>query len=517
MIPRTVAVIDLGLYPVNESTRHGASAKETVPFPSMPCRSQFCGLFALPALHLRLLLIVIFIHKSPCRTTFTAKLPRPATRDITATQLIGTYKNVPLPTPPVSSASGNVCPDFFRVERVEFLQTEVAALYILPHRFQSLPIEGGGVAKCVSSPIDDSAFTTESATILRREDQQRLDRNISIINKFAEANERFFLGFELGPRRCGSTELQAGSVSMWVAPEKSMWIRVTSWGFDVNFAPPRKYVVFFDDVYPCVFEGDASEKGVVTEASSPTPSVTASVSPSASASTSPTPSPSTVPFVPSPFRPAGGALPISPVATYGGSDPVCFPGHAVVLRPYPHLSVSIASLRPGMTVHIDHHSPPCTVVGFSHRDANARTLMLRIRTDTNQTLSVSPGHYVYVVHPSHVSPSSSVLSPVAVKANAVQIGDRMLMASLDSDHSKQSALATVTATDFVWETGLYNPQTTCGDIVVDGFLVTTYTNAVGGFQVGHALMTPLRAITPWINTNFLLDRVSETVRSFIVR
>lgn len=40
--------------------------------------------------------------------------------------------------------------------------------------------------------------------------------------------------------------------------------------------------------------------------------------------------------------------------------------------------------------------------------------------------------------------------------------------------------------------GLYNPQTVLGDIVVDGFLATTYTSAAKA-EVAHALLAPVRA------------------------
>lgn len=40
--------------------------------------------------------------------------------------------------------------------------------------------------------------------------------------------------------------------------------------------------------------------------------------------------------------------------------------------------------------------------------------------------------------------------------------------------------------------GLYNPQTVQGDIVVDGFVATTYTMATGNWRCGHGLLAPLR-------------------------
>lgn len=82
-----------------------------------------------------------------------------------------------------------------------------------------------------------------------------------------------------------------------------------------------------------------------------------------------------------------------------------------------------------------------------------------------------------------------------MKANAIQIGGGMMVESLDSDHSKHWAMETATATDFLWKKVFYKLQTTCSDIVVDGFRVTNYTNALEVFQVSHEVMTPLRATT----------------------
>lgn len=78
-------------------------------------------------------------------------------------------------------------------------------------------------------------------------------------------------------------------------------------------------------------------------------------------------------------------------------------------------------------------------------------------------------------------------------------------------------MATMKVTYFVFETGFFNPQTTCYDTVVDCFRVITYNNAVGVLQVVHALMAPLRAFTIWSNAEVLLHMVSKTMHYLIMR
>lgn len=126
---------------------------------------------------------------------------------------------------------------------------------------------------------------------------------------------------------------------------------------------------FFDHVYKWVLEGDAFEKGFITEAKSPMTSVTTSVSHFASAFRPTTSSPSAFTFVSLPFRPHGGALPINLFSTYGNFESLCFLGHAFVIRRHPHIYVwirlkRVPLLRPDMEVRIDNHALPCTVVSF---------------------------------------------------------------------------------------------------------------------------------------------------------
>ena len=52
----------------------------------------------------------------------------------------------------------------------------------------------------------------------------------------------------------------------------------------------------------------------------------------------------------------------------------------------------------------------------------------------------------------------------------------------------------VTAVTVEWADGLYNPHTMTGDIVVDGVLTSTYTDAVAP-SLAHALLWPVRMLS----------------------
>ena len=51
----------------------------------------------------------------------------------------------------------------------------------------------------------------------------------------------------------------------------------------------------------------------------------------------------------------------------------------------------------------------------------------------------------------------------------------------------------VTAVATEWAEGFYNPHTMTGDIVVDGILTSTYTDAVAP-SLAHALLWPVRML-----------------------
>lgn len=112
------------------------------------------------------------------------------------------------------------------------------------------------------------------------------------------------------------------------------------------------------------------------------------------------------------------------------------------------------------------------VILFTHRSRNTVHNFVQVATSAGMTLSLSPRHYIYA-------------NGRMVTADHLKIGD-VLPRNSDST-------MTVTNLKSVQQVGLYNPQTMHGDIVVDGFSVSTYTAAVHP-TLAHALLFPVRAL-----------------------
>lgn len=89
------------------------------------------------------------------------------------------------------------------------------------------------------------------------------------------------------------------------------------------------------------------------------------------------------------------------------------------------------------------------------------------------TLTLSSGHYLYV--------NDGRL----VQAGLVKVGDFL--------ETADGTPAVITGKTVVHAIGLYNPHTLHGDILVNGFRTTTYTNALSPL-LAHALLAPVRAL-----------------------
>jgi hypothetical protein len=153
------------------------------------------------------------------------------------------------------------------------------------------------------------------------------------------------------------------------------------------------------------------------------------------------------------------------------TDPLtCFPGAATVrvegggVRRMDELAVGDR-----VDVGRGRFSP---VFMFTHRAAAHAGAFVRIEAASGAAVRLTAGHYVHV---------NGALAPAA----AVRAGDAVELAG--------GARDVVVRVSAVADTGLYNPQTLQGDVVVDGVLVSTYTTAVEP-AVAHALLAPLRAV-----------------------
>ena len=109
---------------------------------------------------------------------------------------------------------------------------------------------------------------------------------------------------------------------------------------------------------------------------------------------------------------------------------------------------------------------------FSHRADDVEATFVRLTTASNRTLTLTPDHYLYV-------------NGALAAAKTVSVGD-----ALEADDGSSTH---VTATSVVRGTGLYNPHTLHGDIVVDGIKTSTYTTAVAP-GLAHMVLAPLRML-----------------------
>jgi len=108
---------------------------------------------------------------------------------------------------------------------------------------------------------------------------------------------------------------------------------------------------------------------------------------------------------------------------------------------------------------------------FSHKYTDVQATFVQLQTATG-AIQLTEGHYIYA-------------NGKAVTAGSVKVGD--LLETAEGKPAAVTAIASVRAT------GLYNPHTVQGDIVVNGFRTTTYTEAINP-TLAHALLAPIRAM-----------------------
>lgn len=152
-------------------------------------------------------------------------------------------------------------------------------------------------------------------------------------------------------------------------------------------------------------------------------------------------------------------------------EPSCFPAGAIVELERGDI-VPIDSLAIGDSVKVGRNKFS-KVFMFAHRLGAVETEFIILRTASGSTLALSGGHYIY---------SNSEL----VAATTVRVGDELSLGDGGS--------SAVVSVDREILSGLYNPQTLDGNIVVDGILASTYTTAMEpGFA--HLGLTPFRILS----------------------
>ena len=144
------------------------------------------------------------------------------------------------------------------------------------------------------------------------------------------------------------------------------------------------------------------------------------------------------------------------------------------------------------------------IIGFSHQDNSVMRAFRRVILDSGDVLVATHGHYVYRKGDTHDTD--------LVRMDEVNIDDIMILAN--------GSKSCVVHTEDVVDRGLYNPQTACGDIVVNSVVVSAYTTAIKP-SAAHALLLPARVATCFESSTsivaLLIDKSSSVGRWFVQR
>ncbi len=186
-----------------------------------------------------------------------------------------------------------------------------------------------------------------------------------------------------------------------------------------------------------------------------------------------------VPGAPTPAPPTPTAPPLDEPTTLNTTETtpepspdggrICFPSSATVeLEDGTTKTMDKVELGDRVMVADGAYSP---VFMFTHKLADVETAFVSVTTDAGE-LALTAGHYIYV---------NGNLLP----AGSIKVGDHLTASN--GRNLLVSAVSTKTMT------GLYNPQTIHGDIVVNGVRASTYTT-VAAPRAAHALLAPMRGL-----------------------
>lgn len=171
---------------------------------------------------------------------------------------------------------------------------------------------------------------------------------------------------------------------------------------------------------------------------------------------------------PSPTAPSAAPPPPIDMPTIqpeAGGEAACFPADAAV-----HTLQSVVQMRDleaGQRIlHPKGHS---NIFLFTHRQPDSYHKFLRITTDSQHVVTLTPAHYLYC--------NNRLQS-----ARSVREGDLL---------DTISGPARVRKVEMVVRKGLYAPHTMSGDMYVDGVRVSAYSMAVHP-TLAHALLAPVR-------------------------
>lgn len=109
---------------------------------------------------------------------------------------------------------------------------------------------------------------------------------------------------------------------------------------------------------------------------------------------------------------------------------------------------------------------------FTHQDAAAKSVFVNVTTQSGHHIVVTPGHYLFA-------------DGGLMDSSDVKVGDMLSLGD--------GGASAVVSVSMIGGTGLFNPQTLDGSIVVNGVKASTFTTAISP-NVARTLLSPLRAL-----------------------
>lgn len=406
------------------------------------------------------------------------------------------------------------CP-YIVIHRQQFLEESV----FVPHT--TMKMNGRSCLDGFSTQVFGANANEAYATVEVDNPARELITNVSAVDDLVP-----LYAYEPNGRLCGNdasnSRLRRGTVIVFLKPDSPA--NISDW---LEVVPGLTYMVTMSSVERCIY----TLNGIKTPSPSPSP---ATPEPSiftddasateelvtvddgdADSIETPLPDSGTPPSDPvasSPPTPTGStfgaaASPSDSSDSSGDSregSAACFPADATV-QLADDRRLRMADLKIGHVVRIApsrssslvssrvHLSP---IYMFSHRMPSATYRFISLTTASARNIMLTAGHYLFVNH--GVS-----------AASAVRVGDTLL--------GDDGAGDRVVSVKSVVRTGLFNPHTSQGTLVVNGIVTTTFTTAVQPYTA-QALLAPLRALHSSLGWSCsLFDAGAESYLPFVPR
>lgn len=302
------------------------------------------------------------------------------------------------------------------------------------------------------------------------------------------AIDKVFLGFEISAHRhCGGRVVYSrGTTFVFVSSSTSK--------LNIGFAVFRKrqvaMVAVLNNQNMCAYQDDFADNNLAVPSPSVTPSIPVTPAPSGAfqlkipnlaeiESPSPTPSKIVKPSI-SPRSITDGGATTSPstspspegsITARSSQQPkMCFPNGSLV-QLFNGSVIFMSSLQVGDRVRTGKDSYSAVFM-FTHKSTIELSEFVVLATSSGHTIELSGGHYIET-------------DGVMKTARNVQVGDTLRL--------ENQQISSVIHIEKAMRKGLHNPQTLDGNIVVNGIVASTFTEAITG-PTALSVLTPIRAV-----------------------